>query len=332
VADATYAPARRRLVEDAFRGRAARPLISLWRHWPDEDQDAEKLAAAHVHFQRQHDFDFVKFTPSSTDVIEDWGVRSAFSGDPHGTRDVVSGRLTRPDEWARIRPRASASSKLYRQLRALETMRRELGPNVPILQTIFSPLTVARKLAGDAVAEHARSHPEALKAGLEAIAEDTRRFVGASLDAGADGIFFATQAATHDLLTEDEHRQLGVPYDLRVVELVRDRTPFVVLHAHGSSLMFDQLLGYDVQALNWHDRAVGPSIAEMRRRFQGLLMGGLDEWGTMIDGPPKRIRTEIEDAIRQAEGQPLCVTAGCVIGYRTSDRYIRAAREAVPTE
>jgi uroporphyrinogen decarboxylase len=331
VAAAPYTPARRRLVEDAFRGRVTRPLISLWRHWPDEDQDPEALAAAHVHFQRQHDFDFVKFTPSSTDVIEDWGVETTFSGDPHGTRDVVGGRLTRPEEWARLQPRG-AGSRLYRQLRALEHTRAELGPNVPILQTIFSPLTIARKLAGDAVAEHARSHLQAVTAALDTIAEDTRRFVAASLDAGADGVFFATQAATHDLLTEDEHRQLGVPYDLRVLETVRDRTPFVVLHAHGSSLMFDQLLTYPVPALNWHDRAVGPSIAEMRRRFQGLLMGGLDEWGTMIDGPPKRIRTEAEDAIRQAGDRPLCVAAGCVIGYRTSDRYIRAAREAVPTE
>src|SRR5205814_7027754 len=144
------------------------------------------------------------------------------------------------------------------------------------------------------------------EAGLDAIAEDSVRFVRAAVEAGADGVFFATQAATHDLLTEDEHRQLGVRYDLRVLEATRERTPLVVLHAHGSSLIYDQLLAYPVPALNWHDRAVGPSIAEMRHRFNGLLMGGLDEWGALADGPPRSIRAQAEDAIRQAGDQPLC--------------------------
>jgi uroporphyrinogen decarboxylase len=332
VTDAPYSAARRRAVEDAFRARPSRPLVSLWRHWPDEDQHPARLGAAHVHFQRRYDFDFVKFTPSATDVVEDWGVETAFSGDPHGTRDVVGRHLTDAEQWAELRPRDERSSRLYAQLDALRLARAELGPAVPILQTVFSPLTIARKLAGDAVVEHLRRHPESLRAGLETIVADLRRFVERSFDAGADGLFFVTQAATHDLLTDDEHRQFGVPYDLRLLEVARTRTPFLILHAHGSSLMFDQLLGYDLPALNWHDRSVGPSIAQMRARFPGLLLGGIDEWGTLVEGPPRRVRAEVEDALAQAGGRPICLSAGCVIGYRTPDRYIRAARAAVSTD
>jgi uroporphyrinogen decarboxylase len=328
-----YTTERRRLVEDAFAGRpVARPLISLWRHWPEHDQDPAALGAAHLEFQRRFDFDFVKFTPSGTDCVEDWGVQTTFSGDPHGTREVRWRGVNAPEDWARVTPLDLAGSKLGRQLGAIRAIRQALGPTVPIFQTVFGPLTVARKLAGDRVATDLREHPGQVRAALDVIAADMVRFVNLSFEAGADGLFVATQTATLDLLTEAEHRDWGAAYDRRLLDTVRSRTALLVLHAHGSNLMFDQLLAYDVPALNWHDRAVGPSLAQMRKRFGGLLLGGIDEWGTLLNGPPRAIRAEVDDAVRQAGGRQLCLAAGCVIGYQTPDRYVRAARDAVDIE
>jgi uroporphyrinogen decarboxylase len=285
-----------------------------------------------VTFQERFDFDFVKFTPCATDVVADWGVETTFGGDPHGTRDVVKRAIVDARGWASLRPRDATGSRQDAQLEAIRAIREALGPTVPIMQTVSSPMTIARKLAGDDVADHLRDNRAAVESALELIAEDQRRFVERSLNAGADGLFFVTQVATHDLLTDAEHATVGAPYDKRVIEVARSRTPFVILHAHGSNLMLDQLTAYQVPALNWHDRAVGPSIAEMARRFQGLLVGGIDEWGAMVEGPPKRIRAEVEDAIRHAGDHAICLAAGCVIGYRTPERYIRAAREAVSTD
>jgi uroporphyrinogen decarboxylase len=325
-----YSPERRELVERAFRGDPiGRPLVSLWRHWPEQDQDADALAAAHVDFQRRYDFDFAKFTPSGTDCVEDWGVETRFSGDPHGTRDVLRRGVSQPADWERLPPLDFTRTKLGRHLGAIAALRRELGPDVPILQTAFSPLTAARKLAGDRVVDDLRTHPESVRRGLERIAADTLRYVDLSLDAGADGLFFATQVATRDLLTDEEHRRWGVEYDRRLLEAARRRTGMTVLHAHGSNLIWEQLLDYPVPALNWHDRAVGPSLAEMKTRFSGLLVGGLDEWGCLLEGPPTAVRAQVEDAVAQAGDRNLCLAAGCVIGYRTPDRHIRAVRAAV---
>src|SRR3989304_5369921 len=46
--------------------------------------------------------------------------------------------------------------------------------------------------------------PGAILPALEAIPETTARYALAALDAGADGIFFATQTATAEFLTEAE--------------------------------------------------------------------------------------------------------------------------------
>lgn len=327
-----YPRERRELVERAFRGQPIdRPLVSLWRHWPEQDQDADALAAAHLDFQRRYDFDFVKFTPSGTDCVEDWGVETRFSGDPHGTRDVLRRGIAQPSDWERLAPLDFTRAKLGRHFGAIAALRRELGPDVPILQTVFSSLTVARKLAGDRVADDLRDHPDAVRRGLDRIADDSLRYLDMSLDAGADGLFFATQAATRDLLSDDEHRRWGVDHDRRLLEAARGRTDLIILHAHGSNLIWEQLLDYPVPALNWHDRAVGPSLSEMKSRFPGLLVGGVDEWGCLLEGPPSAVRAQVEDAIGQAGQRGLCLAAGCVIGYRTADRQIRAVRGAVKT-
>lgn len=325
-----YAVERRDRVEAAFAGdRIDRPLISLWRHWPLEDQDAAALAAAHVAFQERYDFDFVKFTPSGTDCVEDWGVETRFSGDPHGTRDVLRRGVAAPADWGALGPLDFTRARLGHHFAAIAAIRRALGPIVPILATAFAPLTIARKLAGDRFVDDMRADPALFRRGLDRIADDAVRYVDQCLDAGADGLFLATQAATRDLLTDDEHRTWGVAYDRRLLEAAARRTRLVVLHAHGSNLMLDQLVGYDPPALNWHDRAVGPSVAEMKQSYRGLLVGGIDEWGCLLEGPVAAVRAQLEDAIAQAGARALCLAAGCVIGYRTPERFIRAARGVV---
>ncbi len=313
----------------AFAGeRLESPLMSLWRHWPREDQDPAQLAGAHARFQALHQFDFVKFTPSSTDLLEDWGATTTFAGDPHGTRAVVRRAIRAPDDWSELHPLDFTRARTGRQFDALKRLRVAVGPHTPILQTVFTPLSVARRLGGDLLRLHIRTHPTLVQLGLRRIAEDLSRFVDLSLDAGADGLFVVTQAATADLVSADEHRVWASPGDRQIIETARSRTPLIVVHAHGSRIHWDELFDYRAPALNWHDRAVGPSIAEMAARFDGLLIGGIDEWGALMSGPRTLIRDEIADARNQAGQRALCLAAGCVIGYRTPERNIRAAHAA----
>ena len=54
-------------IEAAIRGEPTdRAPISLWRHWPEFDQDPRTLAEAMVNWQRRYDFDLVKFMPTGT--------------------------------------------------------------------------------------------------------------------------------------------------------------------------------------------------------------------------------------------------------------------------
>ena len=78
-----------------------------------------------------------------------------------------------------------------------------------MVPTVYSPLTVARKLAGDRVARDLREYPRLVHQALEAITETTLAFVKETLRAGAAGIFFATACATHDFLSQAEYEAFG---------------------------------------------------------------------------------------------------------------------------
>ena len=134
--------------------------------------------------------------------------------------------------------------------------------DAPVLMTIFSPMTIAYKLAGETLFEHLQDYATDVHIGLATIAETTARFAAASLAVGADGIFFASQLSREDMLTEDECQTYVVRYDLIALEHVKSQPVPLVLHLHGDRTYFDTVNQYPAHAVSWHNHATPPSIAE----------------------------------------------------------------------
>jgi uroporphyrinogen decarboxylase len=302
--------------------------ISLWRHFPEDDLDPAKLAGHMVAWQRAWDFDLVKFMPSGTYGVEDWGAVTEYQGAANGARAVVKPGLARAADWPRLARLDPRKGVLGQQVEALRVAARELGGGAPILQTVFSPLTTARKLAGDRVFADMRREPEALEAGLRIITDVTVDFAAASLAAGAHGIFFATQCASYRVATEAEYLRFGKRYDLELFAALAGRTRFDLLHVHGEDVMFDLLADYPVSLVNWHDRLTAPTLREALARFPKLLVGGLEENRTLTNGPPEAIRAQVRDALAQTGGRRLMLGPGCVLLVATPDAHVRAAVDA----
>ncbi len=306
-----------------------RPPVALWRHWPVDDQDPESLARATIGFQQKFDFDFVKVTPSSSFCLRDWGATDSWRGHYHGTRDYGPPVVTETEDWFRLRPLPPDEGSLGAQLEALRLIRRQLGPDVPIIQTIFSPLSQAKNLAGqNALLAQLRRHPEAVEVGLRVIAETTCAFVAAAIRQGIDGIFYAVQHCQAHLLTPDEYYRFGRQYDLEIFEFAAGAW-LNVLHLHGSNVYFDLVAEYPAQIINWHDQETSPSLSEGQRRFRGAVCGGLRQEETLVLGTPDEVRAEVRDAIAATGGRRLIIGTGCVTPIIAPVGNIMAAREAV---
>ena len=313
----------------AIRGEETdRPLVALWRHFPTDDLDPEQLALSAVAFQTQYDWDFLKLTPSSSYGIADWGTHVAYRGHPEGTSEYTARPVARPQDWARLQPLDPQSGALGQQLTAIRRTRELAGPDLPIIETIFSPLSHAKNLIGGTQeVVHLRRHRGEFQHALEVLAETTVHFVRAVLEAGADGIFYAVQHASAALLGEAEYREVCRPLDLRVLEAAQGAS-FNLLHLHGLNTYFDLLADYPVHAFNWHDRDTGPGLAEGARRFPGLVVGGLSQHD-MVEGTPQSIRNIAREAITQMDGRRLCLSTGCVLPTVAPWGNIRALRAAV---
>lgn len=296
-----------------------RPPVALWRHFPVDDQDPDKLARHMIDWQRRWDFDVVKFMPSGTYGVEDWGAVSAYEGQPNGARRVVDPRVKRLDDWHAIVDLDVRSGSYARQNAALALAAKALAGSVPILQTVFSPLTIARKLATERLFSDLRRYPDAVEAALRVIAGVTIRFTLDALDAGAHGVFFATQLATYRLLSQAEYERFGKAFDLEVLAALAGRARLNMLHAHGDDVMFDLLAGYPVEMLNWHDRTTEPDLRTGLATFPRMAVGGLDEHGTLLRGDREAIAREVRDTVARAGGRRLMLGPGCVVPIAVTD-------------
>lgn len=315
-------------IEAAIAGQPTdRVPVALWRHFPIEDQDPGKLAALSLKWQRDWDFDLVKFMPSGTYSVEDWGATSVYEPTFNGARTIGVPGLQRAEAWRRLPRLDPRKGVLGAQNEALAQAAKELRGSAPILQTVFSPLTTARKLAGEALLSHLRSDPESLEAGLRAITDTTIDFSLAAMAAGAHGLFFATQLATTDVLTLDEYRRFGVRYDLEIFKAIKARARLNMLHLHGENVMFDLLAGYPVQMINWHDRLTAPCLKDALGRFKGAVVGGVEERELIVSGGEAAVRAQVRDAIEQCGGRRLVVGPGCVVAIAAPEQNIRAVVE-----
>lgn len=315
----------RERIHAAIRGEPTDHVpVALWQHFRDDDLDANKFAARVVEFQRRYDFDFVKATPASGYPAEMYGATFRPVDNTEGTRAYVTRPVNALADWDKLAPLTAANPVFVRELAALKMIRAQLGNDVPILQTIFSPLNSALNIAGDRLYADLRAEPAVVHRALRAIAETTARFAVASLRAGADAIFFATQMATRQRVTLDEFRAFGEKYDLPVLEAINAAAPdFILLHIHGLEIYFDALLNYPAQIVNWHDQRTAPSLNEAQSKWRGAVLGGIHEQ-TGLYGARDAVIASARNAIAQTGGRRLILGAGCVIRIDAPEENVRA--------
>jgi uroporphyrinogen decarboxylase len=300
--------------------------VALWRHWPGDDQDPEALAAAHLKWQADYDWDFVKVSPSSSYCLVDWGVRDEWRGHPEGTREYTGRAVQQPSDWQQLLPLDPYQGMLGAQLECLRVLGRELGETTPFIATIFSPLAQAKNLAGEErMLSHLRRYPDELGQGLATIADATIAFIEAARETGIAGIYYAVQHARFALMGPGEYLRFGRPFDERILSAAADLW-LNVLHIHGEGVMFDLAADYGVPLINWHDRESGVSLAEGLSQFRGAASGGVSRETLWRDTPEPALE-EARDAVLQTDGRRLVLGAGCVVMTNTPTRNIRLLRE-----
>ena len=317
---------RERIQAAIARQPVDRTPYAVWRHFPAVDRSPAGLAQATLRFHERYGSDFLKITPTGGYAVVAWGCLEATEVRPDGHRPCASCAVRDASDWKKIRPLDPGSAEGY--VEQIETIvrlgfDRRIG-DAPVVPTLFSPLSLARKLSGDRLGADLRAHPDAVTGALEAITETLVRFADLALTEGVSGIFYSIQAASRRLHSEEEYARFGEPYDRRILESVRHRSMLTIVHGHGDQLMFDRLARLPGDAWNWDDRATPPSLREGKAAVAGAVIGGLDQWKTLHEGNAEAAVEETRDAIAQTEGTGLIVGPGCVLPMNTPDGAVAA--------
>lgn len=251
--------------------------------------------------------------------MEDWGCVESDELAPDGHRPCLRHAVNAPEDWKKIRPVAMESTGWASHLETIIRCVVDRRADASTIPTVFSPLSLARKLSGDRLNYDLKENTRLVEDALEAITETILAFMEGCFREGAQGIFYSVQAASHALHTEAEYLRFGEPHDRRILEAVREPSRLTVLHCHGERLMFDRLAALPADVWNWDDRRAGPSLAEGKALVSGAVQGGLNQWTTLKDGSAPDAQAEAQDALEQTGGTGVILGAGCVLLTQHSD-------------
>ena len=299
-------------VTGALRGEIVdRVPFSFWYHFGLQHMSGKEHAAAEIDFYRAYDLDFLK-------VMSDF---------PYPLPKGLDALATEED-WKRIEPIAADDECWHQQLLALSLISEQIGKEALFIETIFSTWTTARRLSrSNGLAAARERFPETLQSALNTISTSLADYAKEVIKRGAAGIFLSLGAATDDVMSAEEYQTWGRPFDLGILDAIRD-APFNVLHIHGKRIHFNAVMDYPVAALNWSHFATMPSLSSGKTLSGKTVLGGIDEATASHVSAPE-IGEQVDAAIREIGVQGLIVTPGCSIPTDTREQNLRQVKAAV---
>ena len=309
-----------------------RPPIGVWGHTYREEWSPQELARVTIERARKYGWDFIKFQPRATCFAEAFGGRWHAAG--HRLKGPVMDEapIDSLEDWSSLR--LADPKALNDQVEAIGMVARELGDRVPVIQTVFSPISVAAYLVAGKdkrrVVRDLRQHPDVVLPAFERMAEVLIDFSRRSVEAGAAGVFYAISGfASRRSMPLDVYHRLLLPLDRRITEALPAAAWFNVLHVCGSHIDLSVARDLPLPVVSWSVHNQGnPTLAEGRALTGGkAVMGGVAQRNELIWGPVEAIAGQVKEA-EAAVGRGLLIAPGCSVPPRVREAHLRAMLEA----
>jgi len=305
----------------------AQRWMSLWRHFYNREETEQQLTESMIQWQEKWKWDFVKVNPPACYHALDWGARYEFFDDESREPELREAVVLQESDIDGISRPDVQEGMLGTQLCVIRNLRTHFGPDLPIVETVFSPIEIAHRLmtGREAFSALLRHSPEAAHRLLAKITETFKEFCLECLTAGADGVFFATKWATRDLLTWEQYEEFGRSYEMEILPVLQNRDALIILHVCGERTYLDRMLNYPADIFSYDffaDGALPPSqVAEQTGKF---VLGGID---------PLRIVSNsdsvVEDFRALAKIPKWLAGPSCVITHQATDEAITKISQAL---
>jgi uroporphyrinogen decarboxylase len=259
-------------------------------------------------------------------------VRYRYTGRAAEKPQLEAWPVHQAQDWLAITERPADRGALGEQIEAVRMLRSGLAAEVPLVETVFTPLAVLAEMVPEPgeLKLHMGTHPSAVRAALEAVTATYERYVPRLLEAGADGIYLATTDwASRTWMSPAEYREWARPYDLRVLAKAAGAA-FNVLHVCKPRNLLFEFHDYPVHAFSWDaTHPSNPSLDQALARLPGAVMGGISHETALQAADPEAVLAELRRGMEQTGGRRWMVAPGCSIPPTTPAANLKAVRTAL---
>lgn len=256
---------KKSVVRDAItRGDSEFIPFSAWYHFPESAHSGASAVAVHEQFLRETEVDFLKVMNENQH--------------PGGNIDHVQ-------DWRHYRPLSATGEVAQDQLRVVGELAGRFGAETMVLSTVHGLIAQLAHATGrkylaqqTLIRDHCRQDHALMERVLSDTADALCDFVDRSLEAGADGVYYAAFGGEKHNFENEEFAQVVAPHEKRVLEHCRERGGLIFLHLCKDNLDLERYRDYSFHVLNWGAcSGRNPSIAEGVRLFPDrAIMGGID--------------------------------------------------------
>lgn len=281
--------------------------VSVWFHFGSEHLPPDEVARLHIAFQRAYRWDFLK-------VMFDHRLELPAAADAGNVIDLEA--MLSETDWA---------APFARQRACLAILHAELGSEVPVVETVYSPFMYLLRHVGHDRRQSLLDRPDIVGAILDRLSAETCRHVDAIARIGIHGVYFATLAG--GIAPASPEFDLHSRHDIAVLDRAAGLTRF--LHLHGSDASADHLANYPREVL--HRDGGGTTgtdgLAELRTAGERVVMGGLPH-GALTRMSLAAINAEIAAAVGSAGRAGFILAPGCSVSPSLARRTMLAIRDS----
>lgn len=318
-----------------------RPGVSAWKHFHGEDRVVNDLVKKTIAFEEQNQWDLIKVMANGVYVQEQYGADIRWSRDGVEFPTTLRRVINSPHGFRNLQLVDVTQGAIHREVEVVDRLMNYYGGRVPVIATVFTPLTYAQELYNGfqnpyLFTDLVNYYGDDLLEGLKVLTELTSMIIEEYVKVGVDGIFYSSQFANNLQITAEQYDIFSRPYDLKAFEPAIGKTWFNMLHIHGDAgLFFDKFVDYPFEALNWQSTVSNVSLKQAAGMTDKILVGGVDRRQDFCIADRKQLSAHMLDLVRQATqdvpANRLIVAPGCCVPSDLPECRFNALKEAMDT-
>lgn len=323
---------------------------SGWLHSPGPDRGtAEEFSSEIIRMTDYSRWDLIKIMPNGVYTQEAHGSDIEYFSGNLTLEDLKAKRVFQIHHYMIEHSRQmeafpvldiSKNKVFQREIANVKALADHYQGTVPILPTIFTPTHCIPEFVGgiDKARWYFENHPDAVDKMLQSLVQTELQLLDAYIEAGADGFFFAQRYSNADILSEKEFERFVRPYDDMLMDRIKGRTWFNMIHVHGARNFFwNQFKTYNVQAISWENTPLQipeeerSTVEKVRAITDKVLITGTDQFHDFYGTKEEVLdcfRRRVERAAKESGDNRLIFAPGCSLPLDIDNETVHLLRVA----